>query len=529
MKKISIKKFSINLRNFVDEISQYFGVDLQVDEKVKDLNLQCLITEKTLEEVKSIISTWLPGKWVGDLNNTVIMHSDVYSQKKQWWNLFNAVFSEENNRYYENILKKIPKNKSFLENKIPKENINALKESYIFNPLSIYNGDIPIFDKFFKKFDGPSLRSEPVFIFIPFSEIDQDIYDIAIEICNDFNNLKITRNDNKAGMFFYFATSTIYAGVLANSRIIGSGASLSSYSDNIVSRLNQSNLSDLIEKYKIKNSNYRKLAYIQKNKIYKKDEIPYNQIYKYPIPFIPGIISGISDKIKINYICDVYSQPFEIKSVESTVKFLKNVDDLSKFVGKYDYSCDMQDNCVLIRNNRWYRDDELEVPKSILESIRKMINDNKHPLDVSDFINSKLTKFQIINGLYYNVDYDMMNIDLKKNKLKYNELETTCQKYCSIANLSFLYPKTSRFYASLDGKLQGELSSSAGLSVRTLGGQQREMLFQVLPDLSFQSMTESARLKLSWDSVGLSIVPPDVFGSGNVVPAALPRLQYADV
>ena len=138
-------------------------------------------------------------------------------------------------------------------------------------------------------------------------------------------------------------------------------------------------------------------------------------------PYRPGVLSWVARRANLEFVADYHSVPFRTWSTTDDQQPLSRPvkAELNFRAVEQDMSWKQADGIYLFRNNRWYRDDALEVPNSLLLRWATDIADlnrvrtkptNDAPISVTyakrilglrGEIAATLTPWQIANGLKF--------------------------------------------------------------------------------------------------------------------------------
>ena len=182
--------------------------------------------------------------------------------------------------------------------------------------------------------------------------------------------------------------------------------------------LNQSGLDRLAQSNQLKNAplSWRHLADYQA-KTFWKNALPEQKVpRRIPPPRRADVLRDIAASAQIDFIADYYSQPGVPSPPKTMPQPLERPleEELNLRAAEYDMSWKKQGNLYLFRDNRWYRDDLLEVPSSLArqwlsqwekEQVRLKGADipesvrTKEDLERKSALVSKLTRWQLTNGL----------------------------------------------------------------------------------------------------------------------------------
>ncbi len=254
-----------------------------------------------------------------------------------------------------------------------------------------------------------------------------------------------------------------------------------------------------------------------------------NDMLDSALPRLPDMLGKLAPTTE--YIADYYSLPYRPLTQQEWDAKLKDTveEDLNDLAKEYDYSWKKQSsNLFLIRDNRWYRDDNLEVPVQVADELdelsrraeRVSFSDANSAglyqvLEAASFAATRLSKWQIANGLYLYIreenipQHKKESIVSTQEKLK-EYREFGCQPYVGIALTALLYDKTCRFYSSLGYQDRVRLFTD-GIFVNTLSKAQQDLLIAASPRAA--GLSEPSVIRIKGKKSRVSITTPYVYGS----------------
>jgi len=238
-------------------------------------------------------------------------------------------------------------------------------------------------------------------------------------------------------------------------------------------------------------------------------------------PRRPEVLNWLADKAGVEFVADYYSVPSEPLSdaakKEKLTRPLKQ--ELNYRAAQEDMSWKQRtDGLYLFRDNRWYRDDRLEVPNKTLKGLLKTLqaaetltqatptaepavpdNSLAAQLGVADDIVSQLTPWQIANGLpNYTIEpgrepvkpssapaklhKTTMTTNGKTQTFFFSTPTSTAQPFSQIANIILDDYHTYLFHSGLAPE-QADALLSGSLPVSALSGTQAQQAAYLLPDL----------------------------------------------
>ncbi|MBC7529128.1 MAG: hypothetical protein H7308_16455 [Chthonomonadaceae bacterium] len=206
------------------------------------------------------------------------------------------------------------------------------------------------------------------------------------------------------------------------------------------------------------------------------------------------------------FLADDYAKPSAFTPTEEQKQKWNSLSTevlLDQLVAERDYSWTRRpDKLFLIRNNRWYRDDALQVPISLVEEWKKRLTqeiaDNKdkkvsetekaaHVLDWGSRFLSNLSLYQIAYGLHFYID--------ERGNTGYDGRKTDCEMmpFAEYAEATLKNYRVLRFYSLLSEE-QRALFSKGSLLVSQLTPEQwakAESLLTLTPSASREEAAKS--------------------------------------
>ena len=272
---------------------------------------------------------------------------------------------------------------------------------------------------------------------------------------------------------------------------------------------------------------------------------PLNQ----PTPRRPEVLNWLADKAGVEFVADYYSVPgqslSEAEKTKTLTRPLKR--ELDFRAAQEDMSWKQRtDGVYLFRDNRWYRDDRLEVPDKTIKGLLKTLKAAETPsqpappsqtdsttepavpenplqtqLDLADSIVAQLTPWQIANGLpNYTIEpsrdsanlssvpvklhKQIMTMNGKTRTFFVSDPTSTVHPFDQIAGIILDDYHTYLFHSGLTPE-QAEALLGDGLSVSALSDIQAKQAVFLLPDLQVatQSQFQPPLLHLSPESNSL--------------------------
>lgn len=295
--------------------------------------------------------------------------------------------------------------------------------------------------------------------------------------------------------------------------------------------------------------NWRILADFQNSRVWNNDP-PSAPVKNNTIERRADVLKWLGDKANLEFVADYYSRPCQRLSLKKKVLPLTRPldEELNNRVAEEDCSWKQRgDKIYLFRDNRWYRDDRLEVPNSLLrpwiakhklaasvaappppnrkqggpdtadtaENEQAVIALLRRRLDWEGEVTQKLSHWQIGNGLKWAVDEDELKTkqDDEKRHPELAQMEEINPNFAPliaapfIAASDFILPEyeLSRFYGNL-------------------AAPERDLLLE--NKLPFFSLTPLLQKDASYLSPGLSAI---VAGGGAPLLGIKPAMKASTI
>ncbi len=261
---------------------------------------------------------------------------------------------------------------------------------------------------------------------------------------------------------------------------------------------------------------WQKLIAYQKATVWQND-LPPHDIPAWVTPRLSDVLEQMADKTGTDFIADDYALPQRpLSDKEKADEWKEPLEQkLNALAAQHDASWRKTDNIVCFRNNRWYRDDNLEAPQPVLDRLAKISVDAEtnmpadmpedlrgiyHRLECAAFAVTNLTVWQIPNGLYFYVDGNKVPA-WDKQTLKSLQA-SDCQPFPDIAALAFQYRKTCAFYASLSRE-QRIVVLTGSVPMTALSPVQKKLLLVAAPRMA--GVVSSSRHGIQLANSGVNI------------------------
>lgn len=256
---------------------------------------------------------------------------------------------------------------------------------------------------------------------------------------------------------------------------------------------------------------WRQLAAYQESRVWPND-LPVITTHEFPPPCRSDSLQWLGDQANIEFVSDYYSKPCRLLTAEDKQHPLTEpvASALNRLAVEQDLSWKQRPgNIYLVRNNRWYRDDALEVPDSLLRDWlaqlmpagsmpmqNKTTADSSSPdaikshMDLAAQIVSLLSPWQIAYGLEY------LTVDLISSDPVSGEKKTlTIFPFVLLADSVLREYDTARLYADLNDSARRTLVDGR-LPLAALNPSQLSQAQFLLPALKEDEDTRDVLLAL---------------------------------
>lgn len=291
-------------------------------------------------------------------------------------------------------------------------------------------------------------------------------------------------------------------------------------------------------------STWKPLAEYQQQRVWPNDpfqvrvdpQTPLNQ----PPPRRSEVLNWLAEKAGVEFMADYYSVPGQsLSDAEKTKKLTRPLKrELDYRAAQEDMSWKQRtDGLYLFRDNRWYRDDRLEVPDRTIKGLLKTLQAAETPpqpaptsqtdlatepavpvnplqtqLDLADSVVAQLTPWQIANGLpNYTIEPSRHPANLSSAPVKLHKQiitmngktrtffistpTSTARPFDLIADIILDDYHTYLFHSGLNS-MQADALVSGGLPISTLTDSQAQQATYLLPELQIVSLNQPPLLRL---------------------------------
>ncbi len=501
--------------------------------------IQLRVQNRTVRSVMLALAQLLPGSWreADDKKGYTLRMSDLYERKREtWWRLFEEEREAAFGRMKENLLRELQRGQKFTE-----EDGTPLKDKELqqeFDALQRLCKALP--NEVMEKIAG-NIDRRPYFSSGPmgFGGFRDGVGDLMIPLAGLPDEAKraaaaltLARLKTKADPAFLRAANggfmLIFSLFDSEGVEIGgvSGGPNPGFSNLVFTHPNHEGLFQAFQMERrpltALPTNWRKLLDYQRSTFWKEQKRPWPPPQILEAKDRADVLSWLGKNAGIEFISDYYTQGTSrlLPSEKAKEKVRPPGIELNHLALENDVSWKKSGDFYLVRSNRWYRNDRLEAPESVLAEWdnpwkkdgdlavvtdygqgAKGFKQFRERLDREAKVISSLTLWQLMNGFRYGVppslkplvSPDQLDVYLRfeekvhpqnqmteSSKRQIVDGQSHPQVYYASAMLNNLF--VLQFYASLD-PLQRDHVLKGELPVETLTSAQREAVFVILPEL----------------------------------------------
>jgi len=429
-RQISVEATGITLRQLLQAVSTKES-NLTCEQNDREVKLQVRLINRPLLSLMTALSDLLPGEWIyNEEQKTYLLRMTTNAEHKRtvWWRTYNEAKQDAiaamSQRIYRNIshprilksndpnaergnpeLEREEQNNLILISTLPEELRRRISSN--FNIIKFYSTGIQAFGAI----------PQDTGTAVPFSTLPTRMQE-------NFRHQmgKLTFDDDNIVTFTNTGASLISYRVEKDGtrRSTGFSLSLSLPVELAVLCPDHGFLADKVSpSNRDVRTHWRTLAQNHRQVRWKNDP-PKPTRLSFPPPRRADVINEWGKNRGMEYIADYYSRPCFPQKEESkiTQMNLSVTEELNRFAKEQDVSWKKrEDGLYLFRNNRWYRDDKLEVSNAGIRQLlasgtefakaKESAQKLKAQLNWASEIFRTLTPYQIFNGLrWYSIEKD---------------------------------------------------------------------------------------------------------------------------
>jgi hypothetical protein len=533
------------LRHFTDR-----DLLLTTDANCAELKLQLRLQKRPLRSLLQSLASLVPGTWQQRPDGKgYAFHMDgrAISSRKEWWQLFLSQREEALAVQRASVLQQLratPQRAPSItgpnpEGITPEMQNGDLKQQRFFHslPASLQEriaSQMTDFANFTGFYTHGANEGATV---MPVSELPQASLDLLRSECAPFWQHLQTRPEEASITFTNVGTLVETSLCLPNGITTDTSLNLGVHMPPGASmlRLEHPQIGSIVKKLGGQAPRlWKALAVYQQRRIWPNDA-PLFPLPKRP-PHRADVLEWLGTQANMEYVADYYSRPgFPLKFDEKKHALTHSLkEELDMFAASQDSSWKQSaDHLYLVRHNRWYRDDLVEVPNNLLqrwaEQLRAfakvgeqaskdtesqpdnvlLVENVRKQISWEAEVATTLTPWQIAQGLTWAVAEVQ---DSGTTGEKHEDLSTqgvsphASSNMAQDADVKFPFSMvairllkqryTVMFFSSLDTRQQTALLQDA-LPISTLTAPQFERLAAVLPHLRALARTQSVLLGLS--------------------------------
>jgi len=529
--KASADYVCIDLKGFCQLLSEKSLV-IKAHNECQETKLQCRFNGRTRANIMQMLAEWLPGSWEKLPNDTgyqLVRTGRATKQKKEWWETFLRVRQRAYQAQAERLLEemRVTPQQRPIEVIRSKENSDdgmpplpdPNKERAFFNVLpdnirqKIVQTHINYADYQKESVFGMMSLSPGLSLTVALPEsARRTLADEGLKLPGDAQIRLRYMGESVHAMIFssgspqplYFASVSIHA--------------LTWFREALRLKADWIGLTEGIGKDAP--NDWKLLAAWQKQTVWKNTLLPQKEQ--------PQIVSPIAGRTRAAALTELINTPnveyladysSTIGQDENSVKERENAPDnaeWNQFAADYDSSWKKASGVVLVRNNRWYRDEELEVPHDLAKQwLRKRTQrkvqtqrDPREMVEQACEYARPLTLWQASNGLAWLSQREIASTPKEWQKLLAKEIRTGPPLFFFDAQMMLQLYDTVLFCNSLSEDARRALFEKR-LSTEMLTRTQKEAIARIVPEIQSGSLN-GQQMILGVDMVGEIIRMPGI-------------------
>lgn len=510
----------------------------------KECGLQKLhisIKNRPIRKIMNDLAELLPGTWDKDAKGyTLYRNLKRIKQRDDWWEQFLTLrkkYIEAHKDRVVHALKdgKLPHDFEFRPTTVAGEretlrNMYAMVAEFPDGQLrEIANSlnELPFYSSERRIFSTRDIEGAACF---PYSSLKEDYRNLIATLVNSKANASgAVPSLNGAYIYFTVGLNTVFGGI-----IFKDGSILPSiFSKNIstplgelepflfATSLNHAWLPSSIARFPAeKQKEWAKMLIAQQTAFWEnpiKVDPPSQPFPRFLNPIRTDVIEWLADKGNMEFIADYYTTPgVPLKQEEKDRKLEDTLpNELAKQAALHDFSWKGQDGLYLIRSNRWYRNDRIEIPnETIIMLLRSsFVNSNnqkietrlKNFLDSQAALVSNLSLYQLFDSLPH-IDFVLFEDQIKPSQTTApsNKITPPSPRFPYRLAIQLIQPHYHllRWYAKLSAEKRNSLIADK-LAYHTLTPEQKELALFLAPTLraSLSSGLEERRILLGLSDI----------------------------
>lgn len=533
--KLSADYLCIDLKSLCRLLSQKSLV-IKPHKDCQDTKIQCRLTSRTRAEVMRLLAEWLPGTWEQLPNNVgyqLVRTGKATKQKREWWDTFLQVREAAYKAQADRMLAEMrvppeqrpievirPKNDPLADKLPPPTDPNVERAFFNLLPEEARQKLVSEQTNYqdYRKSTGMAGGMAAINTSAAFT----------MDVPDDIRQL-LSREGRTvpadAQIRLRYADKNVHAMVIsADNGLPLFTASLGGHFSpqwfDVATRLEDS-LSRFVAVFGSElPTDCKRLLDWQKQTVWKNTlpdlkDAP-QTVNALAAPSRAAALTELTHAPDTEFLADFYSTSGHDEEIPKERQTPPNEADWNRFAAQQDSSWKKAASAVLVRNNRWYRDDELEVPHELAKqwleerAARKERNRND-PREILEPLCDyarPLTLWQAANGLAWLSRREIAPTPKQWTALFANEIRTGPPSFFMDSQTLMQFYDTVKFLNSLAPEARTALFEKR-LPSDSLTAPQRAALVRLAPEL-MQEGIETRRLVLGVDWVGTILRAPGI-------------------
>jgi hypothetical protein len=516
IRPISLDQAGISLKRLLQEVSDR-NLRLECSRTCADQKVQIRLKDRPLRALMEALAELLPGTWE-PLDNgkgyRLQMDSGAVARRDRWWNLYNRereralaeIRQAALEQLQEEPYRRKPGDPNTENSNVELEKETAAHEDFFRSlPQSLQERivgrmtELP-FERTMLAWGSEDDETATIVSLQSLPLVAQEALRkrAAMILRTDPEGLPIAGSQ---ATFIYSGMNLCGGVMFGDGRMTGPAIirrfKLSEPSSVIA--LNHAHLPRLVEQLGVAAPQpLRQLAAYQTARVWPNDSSPKYRMTSFPPVRRPDLLNWLADRGDIEFVADYYSQPGTVMTAAERKKPLGRPlkEELDYRAFEHDMSWKKgQGDIYLFRNNRWYRDDYLEVPEGVVQRLIE----SRHPkapsaqeesgaqrlrrqMDWETDVVASLSRYQIGTGLKWAAREE---VDMEKPEVQARRLGSFSVDLCPFfmeSDRIMVEYRTLKLYASLSPSAKSALVEGR-LPVSALTVEQKEAALSLSPPL----------------------------------------------
>lgn len=538
---MSLSAKGIPVDDLCRRIQKDSGATCQADKMAGAIKLYVRLEKRSLADVMDALALLTRGTWTRTKTGYLLKTSDQATQERQeWWRLFEAELQDWQSRKQTAVLQEMRRPP------LTPEQIAAMQAPDVQGPdpgRSFWNSFSPEDQSGLAGITSPTVFFRRLPASLPISPTREGGRFIPIDALAPAALQAVATSASQAGQRFEFqrdATGVVVSGTggslsvdvtLKNGLLPTSGIRLFTpqFPRSPATLLEQRDLLQAVDRFpKQVPESWKKLAAYQRGTFW-----PGTGERNAPPPdLIPERLTddldALTDRYRVDILSDYHAVPERPgPSAPRSKADIRTLEpELRKLASRHDVSWKRVGSLVLVRDNRWYRDDALEVAPDDLNSLTGLLPkpatgiggppaSPAASLEAAAAALSRLSLWQIANGMRYYVDETQYD-KARKGAAGVRDWEkSNCQPLAPISETILTSYYTCLFYQRL-APLDRQALLGSGVPLRTLPPPQAALLVQAVPLAAPVMTSPEAKIRLTVPRPGLTVMTSFSSGAGEV-------------